>query len=67
FQRAMDKLPRQGSREPWRIHQNYLRDVIALRLAPIADGVLRFSARHPPAGDEAPGRPGRMTEGAAAT
>ena len=27
FQRAMDKLPRQGSRKPWRIYQNYLRDL----------------------------------------
>ena len=45
FQRAMDKLPRQGSRKPWRIHQNYVRDLIALRLAPIDDGVLEFAAR----------------------
>jgi cation diffusion facilitator CzcD-associated flavoprotein CzcO len=42
FQRAMDKLPRQGSRKPWRIHQNYLQDLIALSLAPVADDVLEF-------------------------
>ena len=35
FQRTIDKLPRQGSRKPWRIHQNYLHDLIALRLAAI--------------------------------
>ena len=34
FQRSMDKLPRQGSRKPWRIYQNYIQDLIALRLAP---------------------------------
>ena len=45
FQRSMDKLPRQGSRKPWRIYQNYIQDLIALRLAPIDDGVLEFAAR----------------------
>jgi monooxygenase len=45
FQRAMDKLPRQGSREPWRIHQNYLQDIIALRFAAVDDGVLEFSTQ----------------------
>jgi cation diffusion facilitator CzcD-associated flavoprotein CzcO len=42
FQRAMAKLPRQGPRKPWRIHQNYLLDLMALRLARIEDGVLEF-------------------------
>jgi cation diffusion facilitator CzcD-associated flavoprotein CzcO len=41
-QRAAGVLPRQGSRKPWRIHQNYLRDFISLRLAPLSDGALRF-------------------------
>ncbi len=45
FQRSMDKLPRQGSRKPWRIYQNYIQDLIALRFAPIDDGVLEFAAR----------------------
>jgi cation diffusion facilitator CzcD-associated flavoprotein CzcO len=44
FQRAMDKLPRQGSHEPWRIYQNYVRDLIALRFARVDDGVLEFAA-----------------------
>jgi cation diffusion facilitator CzcD-associated flavoprotein CzcO len=48
FQRAMDKLPRQGSRKPWRIYQNYLLDFMALKFARLDDGVLEFSspARH---------------------
>ena len=45
FQRAMDKLPRQGSRKPWRIYQNYVLDLMALRFAPLDDGVLEFAAR----------------------
>lgn len=44
FQRSMDKLPRQGSRSPWRIHQNYARDLIAFKLAPLNDGTLEFAA-----------------------
>ena len=28
-QRALDKFPRQGDRDPWLVRQNYLRDVIA--------------------------------------
>jgi monooxygenase len=53
FQRAMDKLPRQGSRKPWLIHQNYVQDQIALRLAPLEDGVLEFSTQ--PALGDGPG------------
>src|SRR5262249_7244514 len=45
FQRAMDKLPRQGSRKPWRIHQNYLLDIVSLRFTPLDDGVLEFLGR----------------------
>jgi cation diffusion facilitator CzcD-associated flavoprotein CzcO len=41
-QRARDTLPRQGVREPWRIHQNYFRDLLSLRFSPLDDGVLEF-------------------------
>jgi hypothetical protein len=43
FQRVMDKLPRQGPRKPWRINQNYLRDILDLRFSAIDDGVLEFT------------------------
>lgn len=43
IQRAAGILPRQGTRKPWRIHQNYLVDLFALRLAPLPDGALRFA------------------------
>lgn len=29
--RAIDDLPRQGTRRPWRLHQNYLRDLMLMR------------------------------------
>ena len=41
-QRAMRKFPRQGSRKPWRLHQNYTRDVLALKFGGI-DEEMEFS------------------------
>jgi monooxygenase len=43
-QRALDRLPKQGTRKPWRLPQSYLADVLAIRYARIDDGVLRFGA-----------------------
>ena len=42
-QRSIDKFPKQGSRTPWRLHQNYLRDMRLLRRGPIDDGALAFA------------------------
>jgi monooxygenase len=42
-QRAIDRFPKQGSKLPWMLHQNYLKDIKLLRRAPIEDGVLEFS------------------------
>ncbi len=42
IRRANDRLPRQGSRGPWKASQNYLKDLRILRYAPIEDGVLAF-------------------------
>ena len=42
FQRALDQLPRQGSRTPWKLHQNYLLDILQLRLGTLNDNVLQF-------------------------
>jgi len=41
--RALDKLPKQGAREPWRLYQNYAKDIRLMRFQRIDDGVLRFS------------------------
>jgi cation diffusion facilitator CzcD-associated flavoprotein CzcO len=40
--RAQGLLPRQGSRKPWLVRQDYVRDVPLLKHAPIEDGVLQF-------------------------
>ena len=43
-QRAIDRFPKQGSKEPWRVHQSYLRDYRAMKTQPIDDGALVFSS-----------------------
>ncbi|MER6766831.1 MULTISPECIES: flavin-containing monooxygenase [Amycolatopsis] len=40
--RAASVLPRQGSRRPWLMRQNYVLDAADLRLSRVDDGVLRF-------------------------
>ena len=40
--RALDTLPRQGDREPWKLRQNYLKDLRSINHDRIDDGVLRF-------------------------
>ena len=47
-QRALHKFPKQGSKAPWRMPQNYARDIMTLRFGRIDDGVLEFS-NPPPA------------------
>jgi monooxygenase len=42
-QRAMARFPKQGSRPPWKLHQNYMKDLMSLRHARLEDGVLRFT------------------------
>ena len=66
FQRSMDKLPRQGSRRPWQVYQNYVRDIIALQLAPVDDGVLKFTARPTQPARSATATPARAVQGAGA-
>jgi monooxygenase len=43
-QRALAILPKQGTQRPWRVHQNYLLDLLHIRYGRIADGVLRFTS-----------------------
>jgi len=40
--RALDTLPRQGSKTPWRLHQNYVRDLSMLRYGRVDDGAMEF-------------------------
>ena len=41
-QRSIDKFPKQGSKAPWRLYQNYALDILSLRRSPVEDGALRF-------------------------
>ena len=40
--RVLEKLPRQGTRDPWRNTQNYKKDVLQLRYGRITDKELKF-------------------------
>ena len=44
-QRAAAMLPKQGSRRPWQVYQNYLQDMMTIRFGRIADGVIRFGPK----------------------
>jgi hypothetical protein len=35
-------LPKQGDRKPWRLYQNYVLDLLALRFGQVDDGVMAF-------------------------
>ena len=53
-QRAIDRFPKQGSKAPWRLYQNYALDILSLRFGSIEDGAMEFSragsaASEPPA------------------
>ncbi len=43
-QRSIDSFPKQGSKAPWRLHQNYALDILSLRLGSVEDGAMEFSA-----------------------
>jgi monooxygenase len=46
IQRAIDQFPRQGSKKPWRLYQNYVRDLVSLRFGAVNDPALEFARRH---------------------
>ncbi|HKF21895.1 MAG TPA: NAD(P)/FAD-dependent oxidoreductase [Candidatus Angelobacter sp.] len=54
IERALVSWPKQGSRSPWRVYQNYIRDFITLRWAPVDDGVLAFSNPPQPTSADVP-------------
>jgi monooxygenase len=43
FQRAIASLPKQGSKKPWKLYQNYALDMLALRFGRVDDGTMEFS------------------------
>ncbi len=44
-QRALPSLPKQGDRQPWRLYQNYLLDLLTLRYGRLRDGTLKLAPR----------------------
>jgi hypothetical protein len=46
--RAIEKFPKQGSRAPWRLYQNYARDLLMLRYGEVDDPAMEFADARPP-------------------
>ncbi len=40
--RAFDSLPKQGSKAPWKVYQNYIRDLFSLKIEPVNDKYLEY-------------------------
>jgi cation diffusion facilitator CzcD-associated flavoprotein CzcO len=45
IQRAIDQFPRQGSKKPWKLYQNYMLDMVNLRFGSVNDSALEFKGR----------------------
>ena len=43
LQRELHRFPKQGTRGPWKLSQNYLRDLFALRYGRLDDGAMTFA------------------------
>jgi cation diffusion facilitator CzcD-associated flavoprotein CzcO len=62
IERALANWPKQGSKSPWRVYQNYIRDTISLKWTSVDNGALDFS--NPPQASTNPAfaRTGRSGE-----
>ena len=45
--RSLDEFPKQGSKEPWKLRQNYIFDLRSIRRGPIDDGAMQFAQATP--------------------
>jgi len=43
FQRSLAKFPKQGSRTPWKLYQNYALDLVTLRYSSVQDAEIEFA------------------------
>ena len=41
--RAIEQMPKQGPKKPWRLYQNYVLDLLGLRYGAVDDGVLELT------------------------
>jgi len=46
-QRAVADLPKQATKKPWLIQQNYILDMLTMKLSRIEDGILQFESATP--------------------
>ncbi len=46
-QRAKHIMPKQGSKRPWKLHQNYFKDVSLLQFGSVNDGTMEFRRTEP--------------------
>ncbi|UQA59806.1 flavin-containing monooxygenase [Polyangium aurulentum] len=53
-QRALDHLPKQGSKAPWYLRQNYMLDRLSMQFGPVDDGTMMFSKAGQPPRRDAP-------------
>jgi cation diffusion facilitator CzcD-associated flavoprotein CzcO len=44
FQRSLHELPKQGERKPWRLYQNYFKDLLSLRMERFRDDALEMTS-----------------------
>jgi monooxygenase len=42
-QRSLHLFPKQGAKPPWKLYQNYVRDILMLRFGRVRDGIMQFS------------------------
>jgi cation diffusion facilitator CzcD-associated flavoprotein CzcO len=49
IERSISQFPQQGLKAPWRLYQNYARDIIMLRYRSLEDDALEFSSPAPAA------------------
>jgi hypothetical protein len=40
--RSIDSFPKQGTRSPWKLYQNYLLDIISLRFGSMQDKEMEY-------------------------
>lgn len=40
--RALDKIPKQGSKHPWKVYQNYVKDLVSLEWSSVKDEYLQY-------------------------
>jgi monooxygenase len=45
--RSIEQFPKQGSKAPWRLYQNYPLDILSLKFSAVDDGAMEFSRALP--------------------